>query len=628
MTAAAPPPPVEVDGDLSERVADHQLMIVWSHATMGVVVATVFAVFLALHLTLSLDPLAVRVWLALKIGVAAPRLVQAQIYRHSGHPGGRRWRAWTYGLLALDGAIWGVAGMVVAGEGVVQMAMITASLAGVASVATFGLQVRMLATAAYVAPMIGLLAAGLLWRADEYGVFAGVGMLMYLGLLLSTAYRSEKAMFDTFLLREVNARIAGERQAALELAQRNAEEREAALVLARRQSAAKTQFLATMSHELRTPLHGILGVARLLQLESKDPAVPRLVPIIESSGAHLLSLINDLLDVARIESGHLSLTDRPFNLQAEVERLAEVYAVRTEEKGLGFRHTTNLSPDAWVHGDAARLRQILHNLLGNAVKFTDVGHVTLTVTQGDDDRVDFEVRDSGIGIADGDQARVFDKFSQVETPGRNPLEGTGLGLTIARELARAMGGDIECQSRRGVGSSFRLRVRLARVAAAADAAEAASAAPVRLARAEPARVLLAEDNEVNALVTGAFLGKAGATVEVVDNGRDAVRCCTVSAPRPDLVFMDVRMPTMDGLAATRAIRAQEQRQGLLRLPIVGLTATSSEEDRQRCIAAGMDDCLPKPCRDVDLAAAIERFVERRPEAATPLPALVRLASGR
>lgn len=605
--AVARPEDIRLDRELSERVADHQLEMVWSHSTLGIVMATAFAVLLAVTVPTPFAAMYVKGWLALKLLVAAPRLVQAQIFARKGHPGGRRWRAWTYGLLALDGAVWGLGGAAVVTDGVMTASLMTASLACVASVATFGLQVRMLATAAYIAPMIGLTALSLTLRGDEFGFFAGPGMLMYLSVLLTTAYRSEAVMFETFLLREHNGRIARERQEALELAQRNASEREAALAHATRESAAKSQFLATMSHELRTPLHGILGVARLLHDEVHDSAVQRRVSLIEKSGEHLLGLINDLLDISRIEAGHMALQRSGFNVYQEIASVAEVYAVRCDEKRLHFKADILLAKDYWSVGDPSRLRQVLHNLLGNAVKFTDVGHVTLFVNGTPEGRVVCEVRDSGLGISEADQARIFDKFSQVGERGRSPLEGTGLGLTIARELARAMGGDISCRSAVGVGSSFRFVIDLPR---AAREERTETVVPISAARLQrTARtVLLAEDNEVNALVARAFLERAGVSVEVVPNGEEAVERAIRKTGRPHMIFMDVRMPVMDGLAATRTIRAQEHAFGLPRLPIVALTATASGDDKARCIAAGMDDCLPKPCNDHEMEAAMLKWI--------------------
>ena len=591
---------VQIDRDLAERVADEQLRMVWMHASVGTLIATAFAVFMALHMPSTVPALLVQTWVVMKLLVAIPRIVQAQIYKRQGYPGGQAWRNSTYWLLGLDGAVWGLAGAWLM-QGDSQLAsLIAASLACVAAVATFGLQVRVLATAAYVAPMLGPTALSLLWRGDEFGFLGGVGLILMLGLLLATAFRSEKRLAEVFLLRLHAGRIAQEKAEALELA--------------KRESSVKSQFLATMSHELRTPLHGILGLARLIHVDAKDPAMQRRVELIESSGTHLLSLINDLLDIARIESGQLKIQRSTFDLAAELERVAGVYAVRSEDKGLVFTSDLRLPRPCWVEGDPARTRQVLHNLLGNAVKFTQKGWIGLSAhREAGDDRVVFEVRDTGVGISQTDQTHIFEAFRQAAAGPSRPLEGTGLGLTIAREIAHALGGDISCQSTVGVGSLFRFTARLPQVEApegqtagalgipAAVHAAVASQLRADVGHRQP-HVLLVEDNDLNALVASAFLERCGLEVEHVHDGREAVRHALREVGRPDLILMDCLMPTLDGFEATREIRHQEQALGLSRVPVIALTATATEEDRRRCMSAGMDDFLAKPFSDADLMA--------------------------
>ncbi|MFN3415683.1 MAG: response regulator [Caldimonas sp.] len=599
---------VQIDRDLAERVADEQLRMVWMHASIGTLIATAFAVFMALHMPDTVPRLLVQTWVVMKLLVAIPRIVQAQVYRRQGYPGGRAWRSSTYWLLALDGAVWGLAGAWLMHQDSHTASLVAASLACVASVATFGLQVRVLATAAYVAPMLGPTALSLLWRGDEFGFLGGTGLVLMLGLLLTTAFRSEKRLAEVFLLRLHANRIAQERADALELA--------------KRESAVKSQFLATMSHELRTPLHGILGLARLIHVDAKDPAMQRRVELIESSGTHLLSLINDLLDIARIESGQLKIQRITFDLAAELERVAGVYAVRAEDKGLVFTSDLRLPRPCWVEGDPARTRQVLHNLLGNAVKFTQKGWIGLAAhREPGDDMVVFEVRDTGVGIAPADQAHIFEAFRQLAVGPARPLEGTGLGLTIAREIAHALGGDITCQSTVGVGSLFRFTARLPSVAAPQTVAApvAGAQAPtvagssagqvIELPRQRPPHVLLVEDNDLNALVASAFLERCGLEVEHVHDGREAVRHALREVGRPDLILMDCLMPTLDGFEATREIRHQEQALGLTRVPVIALTATASEEDRRRCLSAGMDDFLAKPFTDADLMALMSVWLQ-------------------
>jgi two-component system, sensor histidine kinase len=588
---------MEADDSVFERVADEQLRMVWAHAEIGTLVATGFAVILAMHLHASIDAHYVMAWIFAKVLITLPRIVQARVYRREGYPGGPAWRASTYWMLALDGAVWGVGGAWVMQDGIQTAAIVAASFCGVASVATFGLQVRALATAAYVVPIILPTSVSLLMRVDEFGVMLGVGLLLFLGLLLSTAWRSEQRLAEIFLLRLHSARVSGERAEALSIA--------------RRQSAVKSQFLGTVSHELRTPLHGILGLARLVHMESgaTDPLIRRRMELIEASGTHLLTLINDLLDISRIEARQISLRSTVFDLAAEVDRVTDIYTVRAADKGLSFSSEVGIPRPCWVEGDPSRTRQVLHNLLGNAVKFTQRGWIGLRVKRIDDDEFEFEVRDTGVGIDTTEQKAIFEAFHQV-TRATGSVQGTGLGLTIAREIARVLGGDISVQSTPGVGSVFRFTARLP---AAAPREEAAAPALAPMSGRRP-RILLAEDNDVNALIATSVLTHQGYEVEHVVDGREAVRRALREVDRPGLVLMDCHMPLMDGFEATREIRVQESVMSLEHVPVIALTAVAAEEERRQCLAAGMDDVLSKPFSADQLLAAVAQVVKAPREA--------------
>jgi len=592
---------MQVDGALRASVADEQLRMVWSHARTGTVIATAFAILLALLLRGSVaTAAAVDAWLAAKIAVAAVRVAQGWRYRRAGQPGGRRWRFATHALLALDGALWGVAGLASTAGPIPLTSLIAASLACVACVATFGLQVSLRATAAYVVPILAPTAAGLLLRADEVGSLGGTGLLMLLALQLVTAQRSQQRVVESVLLRVRAETLAAEKAEALKLALR--------------QSAVKTQFLAKMSHELRTPLHGILGIARLLHLEANDSAVLRRVELIEQSGTHLLGLINDLLDISRHDAGQLVLHDERFDLTEQLRLVAGIYAVRAEEKGLAFDLSLALEARHLVVGDPARLRQVLHNLLGNAIKFTHRGSIGLDAAVDDaPDVVRVAVRDSGAGIAADELPHMFEAFRQSTAAQARPADGAGLGLTIAREIALAMGGDIVASSTLGVGTTMVFTARLPRAPAgdaATPSAAAAAAAPDR-----SRLVLLAEDDDVNALIATSYLDHFGLASERVRDGKEAVRHALREFNRPQLVLMDCRMPVMDGFAATREIRTQERTLGLPHVPVIALTATDTSADREACLAAGMDDFLSKPFSGDELAHALDRWIASRPATA-------------
>jgi two-component system, sensor histidine kinase len=589
----------QIDPALRPEASDEQLNMVLGHTRLGTLVATAFAVFFALQLRgVSVPAWLVDGWLVVKLGVAGARIFVSLRYDRLGRPGGYRWSRITDAWLFADGLVWGAAGFMLMSSPVPLAALVASVMACVSCVATFGLQFSKRSTAAYVAPILALTAAGMLPRGDELGTVGGTGLLMLLGLLLFTARASEKRLVDGLLLRLH--------------AQALTVDKDEALKLALRQSAVKTQFISNVSHELRTPLHGILGVARLLQLEAREEAVTRKLDLIESSGTHLLGLINDLLDISRIEAGQFAMRKERFELGAVVQALADLYTLRTAEKGLQFTLDLQLERPCWVLGDPSRVRQVLHNLLGNAVKFTQQGSITLTLLRDTDSgRLTAEVADTGPGIGADDLAHVFEAFRQVGGAVARPFEGTGLGLTIARDIALAMGGDVSIRSTVGVGTRALFTAMLPEAPAPEPAAP--DDAPAGAGASVPAvacRVLIAEDDDVNAVIATAYLEHMGITAERVRDGRQAVRTALRQIDRPDLVLMDCRMPTMDGMTATREIRSQERQLGLPRLPVIALTATTSDINRQLCLNAGMDDFMAKPYSREDLERILARWTPR------------------
>ena len=562
-----------------------------------------FALLLAWVLARRLPPESlgvIGVWLTLRFLIVGARMALRLAHARSKRRGDPVWGVRFLWLLGIDGFLWGglLTWVVPIGLPETNSVMITA-LVGVVAVATFVLQTRLVAAAAFtlplLVPVLGMYALSAL-QGSVYGTYAAIGLVFFAVLMLASAHGAERRIRELLRLRFDTDRIAGERAQALALAQRH--------------SQVKSQFLATMSHEMRTPLHGILGVARLLRadLPTGAAALQRLA-LIEHSGEHLLELISDLLDFSKIEAGQMVLASEALDLRALLERTVAVMTDSACEKGLALRLDAAAldAGQSWVEGDVSRLRQVLLNLIGNAIKFTERGEVTVRARQ-DGERVTVEVHDSGIGIPEGEIERIFDAFHQIESTFDRRYTGTGLGLTISRELARAMHGDLVCRSRMGEGSTFTLTLHLppALVPATSPAPATAGDASAALR----GLVLLAEDNEVNALVARSVLENAGLSVEVVGDGAAAL-ARSKTAPLPDLVLMDCQMPVMVGFEATRRIRAFEEQAGRARLPIIALTANAYEVDRERCLAAGMDDHLPKPFRDRELMAVLQRHMALR-----------------
>jgi signal transduction histidine kinase/ActR/RegA family two-component response regulator len=589
--------PTVLDGDGQSRLRLRQLDQILSHSAVAAVLATVFAGLIAVFFEPVFGAAWVHIWFAVKVTSAVPRLLLALGYKH------RRLRSAIqktgsvlYFTIALDGVVWGLAGLASARAPADSASALVACLAVVATVATLGLQVRLLATAIFVTPILTLSVIGLLLRVDSLGLFASAGLSLLLVQLWVSGFSAERRLAREFLSRE---QLSKSLQIQLETAEQLKETSEQL----RRQSAVKSMFLGTMSHELRTPLHGILGVTAMMKRDQHDPDSAFRLGIVQAQGEHLLGLIGALLDVSRIETGRLELHNATFDLSEEVKRLADLYKERTSETAISFILDGHIPAACWVSGDPARIRQVLHNLLGNAVKFTKRGWIKLSVARGERGEMVFAVADTGLGILASDQAAIFEAFRQAPGPAAQPEIGTGLGLTIARELARAMGGDVTVESVIGVGSKFEFRAPLP-PADAPLAEDSGARSAERTPRSFSGyRVLLAEDNDVNALIVEAVLRRMGVEVSRVTGGSGAVSAA-IGAQRPHLVLMDVHMPDLDGLAATREIRRQEDAARISRVPIVALTANSSRDDMAACRAVGMNGFLGKPFTDDELALVL------------------------
>jgi len=387
----------------------------------------------------------------------------------------------------------------------------------------------------------------------------------------------------------------------------------AAKLAAEATSRAKSSFLANMSHEIRTPMNAIVGLTSLLQrnpgldVEQRDK-----LDKIGLAADHLLSLINDILDLSKIEAGKCSLEQRDFNLLDMLDKLAGLIDERLQAKGLSFVMETENLPTQ-VRGDVMRLTQCLLNYLGNAIKFTEHGGIVLRASvlehEADTLRLRFAVEDTGIGVTEEQKARLFDAFEQADSSTTRRFGGTGLGLAINRHLAHLMDGEVGIENRPGGGSIFWITARLGRVNEVAQVEIVESLGVDALEQLlvrnhSGAHILIAEDDEIGRMVAQGMLETTGLVADFAEDGQQAV--ALAKANGYDLIFMDMQMPIMDGVAATRAIRQLPRYQAT---PIIAMTASAFAEDRQICLDAGMNGHLAKPVMPEDLYACLLNWLD-------------------
>jgi signal transduction histidine kinase/ActR/RegA family two-component response regulator len=441
----------------------------------------------------------------------------------------------------------------------------------------------------------------------------GVLGLVFCGVMIASHRNSHALLLRSIALGRENLGLVSELRARndeIEQINQSLEQRvadrtralELLAVEAQAGSRAKSEFLSTISHEIRTPLNGVLGMAQVMERgELTEPQRERL-SIIQSSALTLLGVVNDVLDISKIEAGAMTLSPTEFHLATFADGIRRLYGVLAEEKGLSFDLTLTEAASGARYGDEVRLRQIVSNLISNALKFTAAGEITVGIG-GDAAGITIEVRDTGAGIAPEDQVHIFDRFVQADGSNTRRAGGTGLGLAICRELTELMGGEISLVSAPGDGSCFTVRLPMP-----ADGATDAVSAPTPTEPPRPAargaRVLVVDDNPTNRLVLQTMLEDFGLSTGMAHDGVEAVSAW--ESGEWDAILMDIHMPRMDGLDATRAIRARETRVTRARTPIIAVTASVLSHETAAYRDAGMDEVVAKPVEHQILMDALSR----------------------
>ena len=449
---------------------------------------------------------------------------------------------------------------------------------------------------------------GLAWMM-RHAAETMVTQYLFLGLAGAFAALGMSAVMRGVVSREVRARLASEALNA-ELERELAENRrlkteaQGLALTAETANRAKTEFLATMSHEIRTPLNGVLGMAQIMAAGELAADQRRRLDTITASGHALLGVINAILDISRIEAGKMDIVPAPFDLPAHLDALRQLYGGLARDKDLDFSLEIAPGADGWRLGDAERLRQVLSNLVSNAVKFTETGGVRVEV-EGDDQGLTARVIDTGAGIPEDQRDRLFTKFAQLDSSSTRRAGGSGLGLAICKTLVELMGGTIAFSPSPTGGACFSLTLPMPRVAPAAPAAQALEIAAPEVEAGAP-KILVVDDNQTNRAVLLTLLGHLGVDGHFAVDGRDAVAMW--EKERWDAILMDVHMPVMDGVQASQAIRAGERRTDRPRTPIIAVTASVLTHERTLYAEAGMDALVPKPVQIPRLVEALAKVL--------------------
>ncbi len=609
--------------DHQKKIWREQVRRVESNASLSNIVSAAVACILAILLWDHVDNETLKGWLSFMLLVALVRFAMSTLPSRSGDkelvidlvgP-------WYIVAIVMTAAGWGVCGYLLFPEDMaVQQVAIGFVLAGMASGGVTVMAPVLKLYFVYLFLVITPVSLKMFMMGGDYRYLAYV-TLGYMFIMSMIGFRIHKSILSSLELRFHNeslirfmstARNESEdlnEELADEIEQRKRVEKELQKAKEAAETASKTksEFLANMSHEIRTPMNGILGTLQLLQSTEMSESQKEYVKIAYSSGESLLSLLNDILDFSKIEAGKLELELIPFRVRSVVKELVVLLKQKADERQVKLISDLDEDLPEYIKGDSVRIRQVLANLMTNAIKFTENGEVRVCVSVMEKDdkiaRLKFEVVDTGIGIAEEVQRKLFNSFTQADGSTTRKYGGTGLGLAIVRQLVTLMRGRLGVESEAGKGSNF--WVEIAFEIASGDMLEEKEPV-VEVEKQLQGMALLVEDNPVNQVVAKKMLEKLGMQYEVVSNGVEAIE--RLSQPHEfKLVLMDCQMPVMDGYEATQKLREYEAASDLPRLPVIAMTANAMEGDKDKCLEAGMDDYVAKPVKQQALKSALEKY---------------------
>jgi len=608
-----------------KKIWSEQIRLVEENAIISNYVSLTIAVMLAVFLWSKQSHDVISIWLGVMVLLSVLRsFASMSLSRRADNEIDNKsfYRLYLLAIL-MTGAGWGATGYFMFTDDPVQQVVIGFIVAGMSSGGASVMSPILRLYILYLILVVSPLMVSLYIEGGDYGALSFV-IMGYVIVMIAIGRRINKRILDSLELRFHNESLIKfmskaknetedlNEELADEIEQRKRVEKElkSAKEVAEAASKTKSEFLANMSHEIRTPMNGILGTLQLLQGSELTESQGEYVGIAYSSGEALLSLLNDILDFSKIEAGKLELEYIPFNLVSLVRELTVLLSQRASERKVVLLSDLDEEIPPVIKGDSVRIRQILANLLTNAIKFTENGNVTIKASVLEKTkkvaRLKIEVIDSGIGISEEAQRKLFNSFTQADGSTTRKYGGTGLGLAIVRQLVTLMRGRLGVNSEEGKGACFWIEISF-EIPDEEIVPSQAEKQTVELADVLEGHVLLVEDNPINQMIAKKMLEKIGLSYELVVNGEEAV--ARIKQPHEfNAVLMDCQMPVMDGYEATHAIRDLEQENTLERMPVIAMTANAMEGDKDKCIRAGMDDYVAKPVKQDALKQVLSTWL--------------------